>query len=115
MTIRRRRQRPVEVARSTPTLALIREGVRAGEQVVTDGYLRLREGTKVSLVPARSSAEQAASGALPAPSRGRWREQPPRSTARSAAMSLSALFISRPVATSLVMVAILAVRAAWRT
>ena len=58
-------QRPVEIARSTPTLALIREGVRAGEQVVTDGYLRLREGTRVSIVPARSSAEQAARVGLP--------------------------------------------------
>ncbi|HKO94536.1 MAG TPA: efflux RND transporter periplasmic adaptor subunit, partial [Polyangiaceae bacterium] len=38
-------QRPVEVARSTPTLALIREGLRAGERIATDGYLRLREGT----------------------------------------------------------------------
>jgi len=70
-------QRPVEVARSTPALALIREGVRAGEQVVTDGYLRLREGTKVSIVPAQASAEQAASVALPGAEPGALAATPP--------------------------------------
>ena len=50
-------QRPVEVLRSTPQLALVREGVREGEQVVTDGYVRLRNGTKVAI-----QAERAGTG-----------------------------------------------------
>lgn len=41
--------RPVEVLRSTSTLALLSSGVQAGEKVVTDGQLRLRKGSKVSV------------------------------------------------------------------
>ncbi len=40
--------RPVQVLRTTATLALIRAGLKPGEEVVTDGQLRLRKGTKVS-------------------------------------------------------------------
>jgi membrane fusion protein, multidrug efflux system len=40
--------RPVEVLRTTATLALIRSGLEPGEQVVTDGQLRLRKGTRIS-------------------------------------------------------------------
>jgi multidrug efflux system membrane fusion protein len=40
--------RPVDVLRTTATQALIRSGLKAGEQVVTDGQLRLRKGTKVA-------------------------------------------------------------------
>jgi multidrug efflux system membrane fusion protein len=40
--------RPVEVSRTTATLALIGSGLKAGERVVTDGQLRLRKGTKVA-------------------------------------------------------------------
>ncbi len=40
--------RPVEVLRTTATQALIRSGLQPGEQVVTDGQLRLRKGTKVT-------------------------------------------------------------------
>jgi membrane fusion protein, multidrug efflux system len=43
--------RPVEVLRTTATQALIRTGLSAGEQVVTDGQLRLRKGTKVAPKP----------------------------------------------------------------
>jgi RND family efflux transporter MFP subunit len=44
--------RPVEVLRTTTTQALIRTGLKAGDQVVTDGQLRLRKGTKVTSKPA---------------------------------------------------------------
>ena len=61
-------QRPVEVSRSTPSLALIREGVRAGEQVVTDGYVRLRNGTKVVVqaAPPGQGSERASAEVMPA-------------------------------------------------
>lgn len=45
----RAESRPVQVLRSTETLALISSGVKAGESVVTDGQLRLRKGTRVSV------------------------------------------------------------------
>lgn len=44
--------RSVDVIRTTATQALIRSGLKAGEQVVTDGQLRLRKGTKVAVKPA---------------------------------------------------------------
>jgi membrane fusion protein, multidrug efflux system len=40
--------RPVQVLRSTAAQALIGSGVKAGEEVVTDGQLRLRQGSKVT-------------------------------------------------------------------
>jgi membrane fusion protein, multidrug efflux system len=49
--------RPVDVLRTTATEALIRSGLQAGEQVVTDGQLRLRKGTKVaSKAPAKPAS-----------------------------------------------------------
>ena len=62
-------QRPVEVLRTTPRLAVLREGVQAGEQVVTDGYIRLRNGTPVTIQKPAAGAEHAsaagAAGAAP--------------------------------------------------
>jgi multidrug efflux system membrane fusion protein len=43
--------RSVDVIRTTATQALIRTGLKPGEQVVTDGQLRLRKGTRVSVKP----------------------------------------------------------------
>jgi membrane fusion protein, multidrug efflux system len=58
--------RNVEVLRTTDTQALIRSGVKAGEDVVTDGQLRLRKGTKVARKPsAKPLASAEASGKLP--------------------------------------------------
>jgi multidrug efflux system membrane fusion protein len=54
--------RPVEVLRTTATQALIRSGLEAGEEVVTDGQLRLRKGTKVSR---KQSAKAVASAEAP--------------------------------------------------
>jgi len=39
--------RPVQVLRTTETQALISSGLEVGEQVASDGLLRLRKGTKV--------------------------------------------------------------------
>jgi multidrug efflux system membrane fusion protein len=46
------RFRRVDVLRTTPALAVVRSGLRAGEQVVTEGQVRLRDGAAVSLKPA---------------------------------------------------------------
>jgi multidrug efflux system membrane fusion protein len=45
------KQQPVQVARTTEKLALLREGVSAQDRVVTDGFVRLRDGVKVTLQP----------------------------------------------------------------
>ncbi|HWA76741.1 MAG TPA: efflux RND transporter periplasmic adaptor subunit [Polyangiaceae bacterium] len=47
----RAEQRNVEVLRSTGKLSLIRSGLSLNEQVVVDGQVRLRNGTKVSVKP----------------------------------------------------------------
>ena len=41
--------RPVEVARTSATEIVVQKGLKAGETVVTDGQLRLVEGSKVSV------------------------------------------------------------------
>jgi multidrug efflux system membrane fusion protein len=58
-------QRAVEVLRTTPRLALIESGVQAGEQVVTDGQVRLRDGIKVAVQspPAAEATPQRRDGA----------------------------------------------------
>ncbi len=45
-------QRPVTVSRTAGSLAVIRDGVKPGEMVVTDGQLRLATGTRVSVTSA---------------------------------------------------------------
>jgi len=58
--------RPVEVLRTTASQALIGSGLKAGEEVVTDGQLRLRKGTKIARKPSAKPATSAdASGKLP--------------------------------------------------
>ena len=52
--------RPVKVLRSTETQALIASGVKAGEEVVTDGQLRLRKGSKVTRKPSSAPAASVA-------------------------------------------------------
>jgi multidrug efflux system membrane fusion protein len=49
--------RKVDVARSAGRDAIIREGVTVGEVVVTDGQIRLRDGTRVAVsgVPGRAT------------------------------------------------------------
>jgi multidrug efflux system membrane fusion protein len=52
-------QRPVQVLRTTPTLALIKTGLVPGERVVTDGQVRLQDGTKVVVQDVPSPARTA--------------------------------------------------------
>jgi membrane fusion protein, multidrug efflux system len=47
----RARLRKLEIERTTPELAVVRSGLRAGEQVVTEGQVRLRDGIAVSIKP----------------------------------------------------------------
>jgi membrane fusion protein, multidrug efflux system len=55
----RAEQRSVDVLRSTGKLALIRSGLSLNEQVVVDGQVRLRNGSKVSVkAPADGSLKE---------------------------------------------------------
>lgn len=58
--------RPVSVGRIINNQTVIRSGLQAGEQVVTDGQLRLLPGTKVALTNAPASTSQAATQQDPA-------------------------------------------------
>jgi multidrug efflux system membrane fusion protein len=55
--------RPVTIGRVVESETVIRSGVQPGEQVVTDGQLRLTPGVKVALSNAPGSASQSASDA----------------------------------------------------
>lgn len=57
--------RPVKVARSTPTLSIITEGLKEGEKVVTDGHLRLTPNSKVEI----RTLDEAAKPASPKPAK----------------------------------------------
>ena len=81
--------RPVEVAQRRRGVALISKGLQAGETVVVQGQYRLTPGTLV---------------APTAPSEART----PHRQFRNAAVNLSSGFITRPIATALMMVAVVA-------
>ena len=82
--------RPVEVAQRRHGVALISKGLQAGETVVVQGQYRLTPGTLV----ARDSAIRGA--------------EPVDRQFRDAAVNLSSGFITRPIATALMMVAVVA-------
>jgi multidrug efflux system membrane fusion protein len=43
------KQRPVQVARTVDSVAVIASGLKEGERVIADGQLRLIPGSKVSI------------------------------------------------------------------
>jgi len=72
--------RRVTVARTASELAVIEKGLAAGEKVVTDGQIRLKDGALVELKPA---AEARAPQAEPSPATAApAKDKPPRGEAR---------------------------------
>jgi multidrug efflux system membrane fusion protein len=63
--------RPVVVAFASGPFTVVRQGVQAGERVVTDGQLRLAPGTRVDVMPARpaSPTSPAPAQTSPAPAK----------------------------------------------
>jgi membrane fusion protein (multidrug efflux system) len=57
-------QRRIELGQSTPALAMVTDGLKAGEQVVADGIQRVRPGIVVN--PAPAAGEPGAAPAAPA-------------------------------------------------
>ncbi len=64
------KQQPVQVLRTTDRLALLRDGVSPQARVVTDGFVRLKDGAPVTIQPAAEPGS-AGSSARPAVSPGR--------------------------------------------
>jgi multidrug efflux system membrane fusion protein len=57
--------RPVMVAFANGPVTVVRQGVRAGERVVTDGHMRLVPGSRVDVKPAGPTQPAAAPGSTP--------------------------------------------------
>jgi multidrug efflux system membrane fusion protein len=53
--------KPVKVDRTAGDVVIVSGGVQAGDRVVTDGQLRLRQGVKVQIKPPGDSAQARAS------------------------------------------------------
>ena len=85
-----------------------RRGLAAGENVVTDGVDRLRDGAAIRLAGARRRAATP-DGGEPVRRRQHRRGAPENRRSEGAHVNPSRLFIERPVATSLLMFAILLV------
>ena len=90
--------RPVTVGVSQGEDASIDTGLSPDELVVVDGTEKLREGSKVDI---RNQSGEPSTGTAPAAERSRY------ATERDAVVNPSRLFILRPVATALSMVAVL--------
>jgi len=92
------RTQEVTVGRSAGDFVVIEKGLARGQMVVTDGQLRLVPGAKVEVKAAADSGRAAAAGG------GDSAHAP---AARGGRMTISGLFIKRPVMTTLVMTGIL--------
>jgi membrane fusion protein, multidrug efflux system len=58
-------QRRIRVARSASGVAVIAEGLRAGEQVVLDGQYRVKPGSRVTVQPAPQNPDNHVTASLP--------------------------------------------------
>ena len=102
--------RPVTVAQQDETQAVIVRGLGAGERVVTTGFARLTDGSEVTVTDAAAAPSP---DALPTETPQRRRGGPDRRERRSSArseriaMSVSTPFIRRPIATSLLAIAVM--------
>jgi membrane fusion protein, multidrug efflux system len=65
----RARQQRITLGQSTPTSAVVLNGLSVGESVIVDGVQRVRAGQPVSPSPAASQADTPGPGATPSPSR----------------------------------------------
>ncbi|MDF2576877.1 MAG: efflux transporter, family, subunit [Chlamydiales bacterium] len=51
--------KPVEAEKINPTTVIVKKGLEAGEQVVTEGHVRIIEGSKVHVIDSKSSQTEA--------------------------------------------------------
>ena len=97
--------RPIVVQKQDETQTVVKSGVTPPERVVTTGFVRLTDGSKVTIGSASGAPAAAAQGRnaarATANANGQRRRQAP------AAMSVSSPFIHRPIATSLLGIAVM--------
>ena len=97
--------RPVVVRRISMDEVVVEQGLRKDERVVTDGQLRLTDGTKVEVVEETEKAAARLGGHGEAASADAGGSK--AAAAGSRLMNISALFIRRPIMTTLVMASLL--------
>ncbi len=112
------RIQPIRVAAIQDNVAVVGEGLKAGERVVVDGQYKLRPGLRTvesKATTAMADRPAAATGQADAAAEGRQcRRHAHQAAPGRGPMSLSAAFIKRPIGTSLLALAILLVGvAAW--
>ena len=95
--------RPIVVQKQDETQTVVKSGVAPPERVVTTGFVRLTDGSKVTI----GSRRRRAGRGRARPQRPRNGQRPERREADCAAMSVSSPFIHRPIATSLLGVAVM--------
>ncbi len=98
--------RPIVVQKQDETQTVVKSGLEPNERVVTTGFVRLTDGSKVSVgganAPAGQRRQARAATRRTATAAGRQQYE-----AEHAAMSVSSPFIHRPIATSLLGVAVM--------
>ena len=96
--------RPIVVQKQDETQTVVKSGLTPPERVVTTGFVRLTDGSKVTI----GSADGAPAAAAQAATRpAQWPTHRQRREADPAAMSVSSPFIHRPIATSLLGIAVM--------
>ena len=98
--------RPITVQKQDETQTVVKSGLEPNERVVTTGFVRLTDGSKVSIGSANAPAAQPERRA-PRDGQKRQRQRGSNADAERAAMSVSSPFIHRPIATSLLGVAVM--------
>ena len=99
--------RPITVQKQDETQTVISKGLEAPERVVTTGFVRLTDGTKVAVGSGEAPAAQPA-GQRPQGQGGSTAATGRRhGKTKHTAMSVSSPFIHRPIATSLLGVAVM--------
>ena len=102
--------RPITVQKQDEVQTVVASGVTPPERVVTTGFARLTDGAKVSIGSATPPAAQPAGHAAAQRPEAGWRaayQYEAERTAKRTAMSVSSPFIHRPIATSLLGVAVM--------
>ncbi|XP_034490378.1 putative multidrug resistance protein MdtA [Drosophila innubila] len=97
---------PLVVGDTDGDNTVIKEGLKAGDRVVLEGTDRLRDGSEIEVVNDSSEVPTTPTEHLQGKPAAKGRPAPPPARRKGRFMNLSRLFILRPVATTLSMLAI---------
>ena len=99
--------RPIAVQKQDETQTVVKSGLEPPERVVTTGFVRLTDGSKVAIGSAECAGASAARRARSARRAANGNAAAATAETERAAMSVSSPFIHRPIATSLLGVAVM--------